>query len=169
MSWQDANWVNFAEDTVTQNDRSIIELSTAYRYGATSLLTAPKARTGRGGPSSDTTYVRRAGEAQAWLVSGRLAPEKDADRWLDRRVVDVSRERVREVAVTLADGTKLVVRRDKPADLDFAVADAPDDRAVKSPYERNAVGGAWEMVELDDVRPLGDFRSEEHTSELQSH
>jgi hypothetical protein len=121
-------------------------------------LVIGKARTGRGGPSSDTTYVRRAGEAQAWLVSGRLAPEKDADRWLDRRVVDVSRERVREVAVTLADGTKLVVRRDKPADLDFAVDDAADDRAVKSPYERNAVGGAWEMVELDDVRPLGDFK-----------
>ncbi len=56
-SWQDANWVNFAEDGVTQNDRSIIELSTGYRYGATSLLTAPKARTGRGAQRFTMSYV----------------------------------------------------------------------------------------------------------------
>ncbi|MGC4084362.1 MAG: hypothetical protein QM736_20180 [Vicinamibacterales bacterium] len=59
MSWQDANWVNFAEDTVTQNDRSIVELTTAYRYGATTLLTAPKARTGRA-PSASQCRTSRA-------------------------------------------------------------------------------------------------------------
>ena len=57
LSWQDANWVNFAEDTVTQNDRSILETSTNYRYGATSLLTAPKARTGRGAQRFTASYV----------------------------------------------------------------------------------------------------------------
>ena len=57
MSWQDANWVNFAEDTVTQNDRSIVELSAGYRYGATTLLTAPKARTGRGAQRFTISYV----------------------------------------------------------------------------------------------------------------
>lgn len=57
VSYQNANWVNFAEDTVTQNDRSILETSTNYRYGATSLLTAPKARTGRGAQRFTASYV----------------------------------------------------------------------------------------------------------------
>ncbi len=57
MSWQDANWVNFAEEGVTQNDRSILETSTNFRYGATSLLTAPKARTGRGAQRASLSYV----------------------------------------------------------------------------------------------------------------
>ena len=56
-SWQTANWVNFAEDGVTQNDRSILETSTNYRYGATSLLTAPKARTGRSAQRFTMSYV----------------------------------------------------------------------------------------------------------------
>lgn len=57
VSWQTANWVNFAEEGVTQNDRSILELSTNYRYGATNLLTAPKARTGRGAQRFSMSYV----------------------------------------------------------------------------------------------------------------
>jgi len=57
VSWQDANWVNFAEDGVTQNDRSILETATNFRYGATSLLTAPKARTGRGAQRFTASYV----------------------------------------------------------------------------------------------------------------
>jgi hypothetical protein len=56
-SWQTANWVNFAEQGVTQYDRSIVELSTGYRYGATSLLTAPKARTGRSAERFSVSYV----------------------------------------------------------------------------------------------------------------
>src|SRR6266849_450392 len=46
-SWQVANWINFAEEGVTRDDRSILELSTNFRYGATLVLTAPIARTGR--------------------------------------------------------------------------------------------------------------------------
>ncbi len=43
-SWQTANWVNFAEQGVSRDDRSILETATNYRYGATTLLTAPKSR-----------------------------------------------------------------------------------------------------------------------------
>jgi hypothetical protein len=57
VSWQTANWVNFSEDGVTQNDRSILETATNYRYGATTLLTAPKARTGRGAQRFSLSYV----------------------------------------------------------------------------------------------------------------
>ena len=56
-SWQVANWVNFAEDGVTRDDRSILELATNYRYGATTLLTAPKARTGRSAERFSVAYV----------------------------------------------------------------------------------------------------------------
>jgi hypothetical protein len=56
-SWQTANWVNFSEQGVTQYDRSMLELSTNYRYGATTLLTAPKARTGRSAERFSVSYV----------------------------------------------------------------------------------------------------------------
>lgn len=57
ISWQTANWVNFAEDGVSQYDRSILETATNYRYGATTVLTAPKARTGRSAERFTLSYV----------------------------------------------------------------------------------------------------------------
>ena len=57
ISWQTANWVNFAEKGVTSDDRSILETATNYRYGATTLLTAPKARTGRSAERFSVSYV----------------------------------------------------------------------------------------------------------------
>ena len=56
-SWQVANWVNFAETGVSRDDRSILELSTNYRYGATAALTAPTARTGRSAERFSVSYV----------------------------------------------------------------------------------------------------------------
>lgn len=56
-SWQTANWVNFAEEGVSRDDRSILELSTNYRYGAANILTAPTARTGRSAERFSVSYV----------------------------------------------------------------------------------------------------------------
>jgi hypothetical protein len=56
-SWQVANWVNFAETGVTRDDRSILERSTNFRFGATQFLTAPIARTGRSAQRFSLTYV----------------------------------------------------------------------------------------------------------------
>ena len=56
-SWQVANWVNFAQSGVTRDDRSILETSTNFRYGATAVLTAPVARTGRSAQRFTLSYV----------------------------------------------------------------------------------------------------------------
>ncbi len=56
-SWQVANWVNFAQKGVSRDDRSILETSTNFRYGATTVLTAPIARTGRGAQRVTASYV----------------------------------------------------------------------------------------------------------------
>ena len=56
-SWQVANWVNFAQQGVSRDDRSILETSTNFRYGATSVLTAPIARTGRSAQRVTASYV----------------------------------------------------------------------------------------------------------------
>jgi len=56
-SWQVANWINFAEEGVSRDDRSILETATNYRYGANSILTAPIARTGRSAQRFSLAYV----------------------------------------------------------------------------------------------------------------
>jgi hypothetical protein len=120
-------------------------------------ILAGKARYGRGGGGEDAVYVRLAGESQAWLAKGRLTVNRDAVQWLDRIVAEVARERVREAEVRQADGTTLVVRREKPSDKDFTPVDAPADRKLKSAWDVNSVAGAFDKLELDDARRAADL------------
>jgi hypothetical protein len=119
-------------------------------------LLAGKTRYGRGGGGEDAVYVRRAGDAQAWLAKGRLTLARDATQWLDRGVTDIARDRVRVATVTQADGTKIVVSRATPAEKDFSLADLPEGRKAKSSWEINSVAGAFDKLELDDVRKAAD-------------
>jgi hypothetical protein len=114
-----------------------------------------KSRYGRAGSAGDGVYVRKVGDAQAWLAQGRLSVEREIGGWLDKRIADVPRERVRSVTVK-ADQQTLTVLRQKPEDKDFAIKDIPPDRKAKSSYDTDAVGGAFETLDLDDVRPAAE-------------
>jgi hypothetical protein len=56
-SWQTTNWVNFTQPGVTRDDRSILEASTLFRYGAPAFIIAPIARTGRSAERFSVAYV----------------------------------------------------------------------------------------------------------------
>lgn len=120
-------------------------------------LLSGKPRYGRGGGGEDAVYVRLVGDPQAWLAKGRLTVNRDAVQWLDRAVVEIARERVREAVVRHADGTTLTVRRETPAEKDFAPLDPPADRKVKSAWDVNSVAGAFDKLEFDDVRRVADL------------
>jgi hypothetical protein len=115
-------------------------------------LLAGKNRFGRGGGGDDAVYVRRAGDAQAWLAKGRLTVNRDAVQWLERGLSDVARERVREARIRHADGMTVLVSRPSPAERDFVLADVPEDRKAKTGWEIGSVAAAFEKLEFDDVR-----------------
>ena len=76
----------------------------------------------------------------------------------DRKIADVPRERVRR-SPWKALGQALTVLRAKAEDKDFTLKDVPADRKAKAAYDINAVGGAFESLELDDVRPAAESSS----------
>ena len=140
------------EDVETANAKSI-RVALLDSSGATIVgVIVGKERLARGGGTGDGVFIRRVGDAQAWLAQGRVAIERDATAWLDRKLVDVARKRVREVRFQNGKDT-LVVARAKADDKDFAIADVPAGRKPKSSVEVNAVSGAFEGLELDDVHP----------------
>ena len=79
-SWQTANWVNFAEKGVTRDDRSILETATNYRYGATTLLTAPKARTGRSAERFSVSYVTGTHNMKVGFTNEQAFNDESRDR-----------------------------------------------------------------------------------------
>jgi hypothetical protein len=112
------------------------------KRGATSTASTP-----------GTIYVRKPGENQTWLASGRFEPDPKAVRWLDRDVVKVERQRINTVTASRADGSKLVVARETPTADDFKPTNAPADAKLVSGGPSNALGSAIGYISYDDVAP----------------
>jgi hypothetical protein len=153
-----ATYPELQVEDVDSPDAKSVQVSLLDVGGGTVLsVIVGKSRYGRGGGTSgDGVYVRKAGDAQAWLAQGRLGVERDVAAWLDRKIADVPRERVRTVTVKAPGQTTLTVLRAKPDDKDFAIKDVPAGRKAKAAYDINSVGGAFEGLELVDVRPAAD-------------
>lgn len=87
-------------------------------------------------------YVRRADQAQAWLVKGQADLGLGAADWLEREIVDLGEERVASVTVLHPDGKVLVASRA-----------GKDDKALKAggkPME--GLHAAFAKLVFDDVR-----------------
>jgi hypothetical protein len=115
-------------------------------------LLVGRSRFGRQGTAGDGTFVRRAGENQVFLARGRLAPEKEAAKWLERRVANIERERVAKIELLAIDGERLSAGKAGPGDADVELARVPDDRKIKSSFDVNLLASALEGLDLDDAR-----------------
>jgi hypothetical protein len=123
------------------------------RTGATvAQLIVGKTRADLLGGGNDGVYVRKPGDNQAWLARGTIDLAPDVTDWLDRRILDIAPSRIVTVALTAADGTALVLRRDA-ASGKFSVAGAPADAKLKADEALAAPAGALAALDLDDVRP----------------
>jgi hypothetical protein len=115
-----------------------------------------KRRYDRLGAGNDGVYLRKPGEAQAWLARGTLDPTGDPASWLDRQILDISEKKIAKVTLTQADGTKLVISRSAP-EAKFGAEDAPPDAKFKSESTTSGPATALETLDLDDVKPSGEL------------
>jgi hypothetical protein len=115
-------------------------------------LLVGRTRFGRQGTAGDGTFVRNEGSNQVWLAQGRVTVEREAAKWLVRRVSDVARERVSVAHTVGADGAAIDVSRDTPAQEDFALSPLPEGKKIKSAFDVNLVASALEALDLEDVR-----------------
>ncbi|MEZ5562774.1 MAG: DUF4340 domain-containing protein [Gammaproteobacteria bacterium] len=100
---------------------------------------------------SDMSYVRRTGEAQSWLVTGRFTPGKTTGEWLDRQLLDIPATRIQALTIAPPGLQTLRLTKSGPEDTDFAVADIPAGRELSYPGVANSLGGLLSGLQLDDV------------------
>lgn len=119
-------------------------------------LIVGKHRYDRLGAGNDGIYVRKPGDAQAWLARGSLEFSDHVSSWLDRRILDIPEKRIAKVVLTQPDGGKLVISRAQPEDK-FVVDDAPADAKFKSETATSEPAMALETLDLDDVEPAAEM------------
>ncbi len=117
------------------------------------------------GKSDDTTdaegrtgiYVRAPRDNQAWLARGYLAAKPDIGDWLDKRVLTIPRERIKETVVTPLQGEAYTVSREKKEDADFKLAELPAGRELIYDSAPDGVGAAIVGFTFDDIQPADHF------------
>lgn len=111
---------------------------------------------GNAAPQGEGTYVRRAGDAQSWLASGSLAPEKTPSDWLKKDLADIAAERIASVTLTSADGKPVRAAKDAEGEANFTLADVPTGREAGSEYTINGLASTLSSLRFDDVLPASE-------------
>lgn len=117
-------------------------------------LVVGKEHDSKGALMSNQRYVRKAGDAQSWLVQGTIDPKEKSTDWLQKKVIEVKRDRVRSIEVAHADGETLKVDRAKADQQDFTLHDLPEGKELTYPTAPGSLASALEYLNLEDVQPL---------------
>jgi hypothetical protein len=105
---------------------------------------------GRTDPATRTTYVRRNGENQSWLIDQELAVSPKPQVWLLDDIVDIAPTRIQAAELEVA-GKHYSLHR-AANDAKFDVMNLPKGREIESVSEANAVGRALMALTLEEVR-----------------
>jgi Domain of unknown function (DUF4340) len=143
------------EDAGQKGAKSTLVTASDEKGGLLGEIIAGKRRIDLLGGGVDGVYVRKPAEAQSWLASGTLDLAGDPMGWLDRKVIDLPQEKVKEAVLIQPDGSKLDIARDKP-DNPLALKGAPANAKLKSDTAAGEPANALAGVELADVRPAAE-------------
>jgi hypothetical protein len=105
------------------------------------------------GSGGQGVYVRKPGEKQSYLASGQIRPEASVNSWIQAEITNIPVNRVQEVTITPPTGDKLVVRKDKAEDADWAVLNVPKGKELSSPSIGNQLAGTLDALRLESVLP----------------
>lgn len=107
----------------------------------------------KGSFESKQTYMRRAGEDQCWLVRGKAEFHEQAADWMDKKIVEVKRDRVAKVSIVHPDGETFDISRPSKDVADFALDGIPEGKEPTYAGAPGSVASALEWVNLEDVAP----------------
>src|SRR5438552_5527429 len=105
--------------------------------------------------SAKSGYVRVANAPQTLLAAPLLTVDADPKGWLDRSLIDLAPDRVRQVEEKPATGPSFNLTRDKKEQTDFSVSPRPVGRELSSAGVANPIASALSSLTLDDVARAG--------------
>lgn len=116
---------------------------------------------GEGASGEQAHFVRKSGDAQVWLVAGRLEINAAEKSWLDANIVDIAKERVRHMVITQPDKSHVELTRAKPEDANFTLVNLPAGKLLGSASATNAIAAALAGLRMESVQPAEGFAWDE--------
>ncbi len=115
-----------------------------------------KRRYDLGGGEQNGIYVRKPGELQTWLAQVKLPEDRDSLSWIDRKIVDIRKKRIKRTTTIAANGEALTALREDPEDEDYVVENLPSGVQLKDrwQWDVNGMGLTLTGMQLEAVMPL---------------
>lgn len=104
------------------------------------------------GPGRGGAYVRRAGEHQAWLADRTLPIPDGPLAWLDRRIVDLPRDRLAEIELVRPDGQHLAFSRSADGTSEALHLEGVPEGREEDPEKIERLASVLDKLDLQDVR-----------------
>lgn len=114
---------------------------------------------GKQGAGARSTYVRRAGEPQSWLINTTIDTSQTPEAWLRKDIIDVSADRVQSASIETKGAKPYTAAKAARADTNFAVAGLPKGKSLSAPTAANSIAMALSGLSLADVRAASAFQS----------
>jgi len=108
-------------------------------------------------------YVRKPDEQQSWLALGLLPVDKKAIDWLDKEIVNLEAEKIRQVRITHAAGEQALIFKDSPDDDQFKLAELPEDAKAKT-YVLRQIASTLSHLNLEDVSVPSEIKFDEEVT-----
>ncbi|NKB19751.1 MAG: DUF4340 domain-containing protein [Alphaproteobacteria bacterium] len=102
---------------------------------------------GRGG-----TYMRVGDKKQTWLVEGIVSTGAGPSDWVNKKIVDIKRPRIKRLVIQAPGGGLTVVSRPLAKQKDFQLADIPAGKRQRGKWETNDMAKVLDKVELIDLK-----------------
>jgi hypothetical protein len=96
-------------------------------------------------------YVRKPGNAQAWLAQGSVEVPTAAVDWVDRTVINVAEDKIQRLQFEPTAAPALTVSKADKTAADFTLAPLPEGKSA-DPDALKRLTEVFTAVELDDVR-----------------
>jgi hypothetical protein len=107
---------------------------------------------GKQGPAVESRYVRRAGEAQSWLVDTQIDSSSAPKDWLRKSIVDVSADRIQSATITTPGAKPYSAVKASRADANYTVEGIAKGKELSSPTAANGLATALASLTLSDVQ-----------------
>lgn len=146
------NYATLGVEDVTAENASGVRIEIAGAAPTVDLIV------GKQGPGLESQYVRRASEAQSWLIDSDLDTSSSPTDWLAKSVLDVSADRIQSARVESAGAKPYTAAKRSRVDADFAVEGLPKGKKLSSPSAANTLATALAGLTLSDVQVADTFK-----------
>ena len=113
-------------------------------------------------------YVRKANQAQSYLINRDPEIGRSTSDWLDTEMFTIAANRIKQVKLQHPDGEILTIFKDEPGQSNFTISNIPESRELQYESVANTIGSTLSNLALQDVKLRGDFEGTSSLTEFRT-